>query len=192
MNLKATRIIGLFTLIILLGSSSTYAKPVQKNRQYYEERGEIVWEVPTQDKLIALTFDDGPDPIQTPQILALLRQYQAKGTFFVLGKWAEKFPELIKQEQLEGHEIANHTYAHTYAVRSTGADKYMKDMNAAERSIVEAGAERPLLFRPPGATIMTWSFRLPNKKGIPLYSGPGIRIHGTGLRQECRPSSTKC
>lgn len=91
MNLKAARFIGLFTLIIMLGSSSAYAKPVQKNRQYYEERGEIVWEVPTQDKLIALTFDDGPDPIQTPQILALLQQYQAKGTFLYLANGQKNF-----------------------------------------------------------------------------------------------------
>lgn len=68
----------------------------------------------------------------------------------MLGKWAEKFPDLIKQEQREGHEIANHTYAHTYAVRSTRADKYSREMNIAEKSIVGAGAQRPTLFRPPG------------------------------------------
>ncbi|MGC5771324.1 polysaccharide deacetylase family protein [Paenibacillus pabuli] len=185
MNLKAARCIGLCTLIILLGSHTAYAKPAQKNRQYYEERGEIVWEVPTHDKLIALTFDDGPDPVQTPQILALLQQYQAKGTFFVLGKWAEKFPELIQQEQREGHEIANHTYAHTYAVRSTRADKYSLEMNAAEKSIVEAGAERPLLFRPPGGyyndmviqvakqqgyTIVLWSWHQDTRD----WASPGV------------------
>ncbi|MFC9707848.1 polysaccharide deacetylase family protein [Paenibacillus sp. NPDC056933] len=185
MNLKAARFIGLCTLIILLGSHSAYAKPVQKNRQYYEERGEIVWEVPTHDKLIALTFDDGPDPVQTPQILALLQQYQAKGTFFVLGKWAEKFPELIQQEQREGHEIANHTYGHMYAVRSTRADKYSREMNTAEKSIVEAGAERPLLFRPPGGyyndmviqvakqhgyTIVLWSWHQDTRD----WSSPGV------------------
>ncbi|MEC0127987.1 polysaccharide deacetylase family protein [Paenibacillus pabuli] len=185
MNLKAARCIGLCTLIILLGSHTAYAKPAQKNRQYYEERGEIVWEVPTHDKLIALTFDDGPDPVQTPQILALLQQYQAKGTFFVLGKWAEKFPELIQQEQREGHEIANHTYAHTYAVRSTRADKYSLEMNEAEKSIVEAGAARPLLFRPPGGyyndmviqaakqqgyTIVLWSWHQDTRD----WASPGV------------------
>ncbi|CAM2990378.1 polysaccharide deacetylase family protein [Paenibacillus taichungensis] len=185
MNLKAARCIGLCALVFLLGSSSAYAKPVQKNRQYYEERGEIVWEVPTHDKLIALTFDDGPDPVQTPQILALLEQYQAKGTFFVLGKWAEKFPDLIKQEQREGHEIANHTYAHTYAVRSTRADKYSHEMNIAEKSIVGAGAQRPTLFRPPGGyyndmviqvakqqgyTIVLWSWHQDTRD----WASPGV------------------
>lgn len=171
MNLKATRFIALFMLTgVILGSStsSAYAKPVQKNRQYYEERGEIVWEVPTQDKLIALTFDDGPDPVQTPQILALLKQYHAKGTFFVLGKWAEKFPDIVRQEQLEGHEIANHTFAHTYAVRSTTADKYLKDMQAAEASIVNAGAERPLLFRPPGGYYNDMVIQAAKQKGYTI------------------------
>ena len=171
MNLKATRFIALFVLTgTILGSSTSwaYAKPVQKNRQYYEERGEIVWEVPTQDKLIALTFDDGPDPVQTPQILALLKQYHAKGTFFVLGKWAEKFPDIVRQEQLEGHEIANHTFAHTYAVRSTAADKYMKDMEAAEDSIVSAGAQRPLLFRPPGGYYNDMVIQAAKQKGYTI------------------------
>ncbi|WP_153977900.1 polysaccharide deacetylase family protein [Paenibacillus xylanilyticus] len=185
MNLKAARTIGLFTLILMLGTSSAYAKPVQKNRQYYEERGEIVWEVPTHDKLIALTFDDGPDPVQTPQILALLKQYQAKGTFFVLGKWAEKYPELVMQEQHEGHEVANHTYAHTYAVKSTAKDKFTQDMVAAEQSIMDAGVPRPLLFRPPGGfyndmvidvakqkgyTIVLWSWHQDTRD----WASPGV------------------
>lgn len=80
MNLKAARMIGL-VMILLLSSSTAQASPVKKNRDYYEQRGEIVWEVPTQGKLIALTFDDGPDPVQTPQILALLKRYDAKATF---------------------------------------------------------------------------------------------------------------
>lgn len=168
MNLKAARMMGLFTLILMLGTSSVYAKPVQKNRQYYEERGEIVWEVPTHDKLIALTFDDGPDPVQTPQILALLKQYQAKGTFFVLGKWVEKFPELVMQEQQEGHEVANHTYAHTYAVKSTARDKFTQDMAAAEQSITDAGVPRPLLFRPPGGFYNDMVIDVAKQKGYTI------------------------
>lgn len=59
------------------------AQPPTKGRHYYEARGEIVWEVPTDEKIIALTFDDGPDPADTPAILDLLRQYEAKATFFL-------------------------------------------------------------------------------------------------------------
>jgi peptidoglycan-N-acetylglucosamine deacetylase len=61
---------------------------------------------------VALTFDDGPSPRYTPQILALLKQYQAQATFFVLGCKVEKYPALIKAELEGGHELGNHTYSH--------------------------------------------------------------------------------
>lgn len=61
---------------------------------------------------IALTFDDGPHPKVTPKLLALLRQYRIKATFFVVGFMAEKHPELIRQMIADGHVVANHTYHH--------------------------------------------------------------------------------
>ncbi len=63
-------------------------------------------------RAVAITFDDGPSRRFTPQILALLKQYQAKATFFVLGCKVEKYPELIKAEIEDGHEMGNHTYSH--------------------------------------------------------------------------------
>lgn len=102
MNLKAARFVALFMLAMVLLTSSAYAKPVQKNRQYYEERGEIVWEVPTHDKLIALTFDDGPDPVQTPQILALLKQYDAKATFLCLANGQRSTLTLFGRSSFKG------------------------------------------------------------------------------------------
>ena len=61
---------------------------------------------------VALTFDDGPSPRYTPQILALLKQYQAQGTFFVLGCKVEQHPGLIKEILAAGHEVGNHTHSH--------------------------------------------------------------------------------
>jgi peptidoglycan/xylan/chitin deacetylase (PgdA/CDA1 family) len=61
---------------------------------------------------VALTFDDGPSPRYTPQILALLKQYQAQGTFFVLGCKVEQHPGLIKEMLGAGHEVGNHSYSH--------------------------------------------------------------------------------
>lgn len=101
----------------------------------------------------------------------------------MLGKWAEKYPELIVQEQREGHEVANHTFNHMYSNRSTGASKVLREMDEAEKSIIEAGAERPVLFRPlADFTMIRWC-KWRNRKGTPLCSGPGIRIRGTGHRQ---------
>lgn len=63
-------------------------------------------------RAVAITFDDGPSPHYTPQILALLKQYNAKATFFVLGCKVEKYPAVIKEALADGHELGNHTYCH--------------------------------------------------------------------------------
>jgi peptidoglycan-N-acetylglucosamine deacetylase len=125
-------------------------EPNTKNREYYETRGDIVWEVPTHEKLIALTFDDGPDPADTPAILNLLKEYEAKATFFVIGKRAEQFPELIQREIHEGHEIANHTYSHMFFSKQMNPQKIEDEILKAEESISQVTGEKPHLFRPPG------------------------------------------
>jgi peptidoglycan/xylan/chitin deacetylase (PgdA/CDA1 family) len=63
---------------------------------------------------VALTFDDGPSPLFTPQILALLKRYKAQGTFFVLGRKVEAHPGLIKDMMTAGHEVGNHTFSHPH------------------------------------------------------------------------------
>lgn len=128
-----------------------YSEPAKKGRDYYEPRGEIVWEVPTDEKVIALTFDDGPDPTDTPAILELLRQYDAKATFFVVGERVDKYPAIVRQEALEGHEIANHTYHHKYMNRRKHSSASLEEeMLKTEQSIVRATGQKPRLFRPPG------------------------------------------
>ena len=81
----------------------------KKDRQYFETRGDIVWEIPTERKEIALTFDDGPDPRYTTQIANLLQQYDAKATFFVVGSRVKMHPDvalrLSKGGRLPGHHV---------------------------------------------------------------------------------------
>jgi peptidoglycan-N-acetylglucosamine deacetylase len=68
---------------------------------------------------VALTFDDGPSPVYTREILALLKQYQAKATFFVIGCKVERHPELIKALVQGGHEVGNHTFDHCRLPKAT-------------------------------------------------------------------------
>jgi len=124
------------------------AKP--RDRDYYEQRGEIVWEVPSAGKVIALTFDDGPDPVQTVQILDELKKYGAKATFFVVGKRAERFPELIKREAAEGHEIGNHTYSHPFLTNNRSTESIRSEIAATQKVIKSINGKAPVLFRPPG------------------------------------------
>jgi peptidoglycan-N-acetylglucosamine deacetylase len=101
---------------------------------------------------IALTFDDGPDPNNTPKVLDALKRYDAKATFFVRGDQARAYPELVRREYQEGHLVGNHSYYHPRLTTLTKpqVERQLRDTNAA---ITAAGAPKPKLFRPPwGAT----------------------------------------
>lgn len=98
-------------------------------------------------KTIALTFDDGPHPKYTPEILDILDQYDVKATFFVIGTNAEGYPDIIKREIESGHEIGNHTYTHT-GLPSMNDEKLTEELSSCEKAI-EAVGYTPYYFRPP-------------------------------------------
>jgi peptidoglycan/xylan/chitin deacetylase (PgdA/CDA1 family) len=72
-------------------------------------------------KRIALTFDDGPNPAITPKLLTLLERYNAKATFFVVGKFVRACPEIIRETDARGHLLANHTDTHPHLALHSGA-----------------------------------------------------------------------
>ena len=141
---------GVLVACLLLSSHATAWSAPNNSREYYEARNDIVWEVPTKEQVIALTFDDGPDPKDTPAILNLLRQYEAKATFFVVGQRVMEYPELVIRETLEGHEIANHTYSHPYFNRRATNEKIRSEMEKTNDAILQVTGQQPHLFRPPG------------------------------------------
>lgn len=110
---------------------------------------EVVWNVQTDQKLIALTFDDGPNPVYTPQILDLLQQYQAKATFFVLGKRVKMFPAIAIREVNEGHEIANHTFDHHF-LKNYPPEQLVEEIRQTQEVIFDITEQMPNVFRPPG------------------------------------------
>lgn len=97
---------------------------------------------------IALTFDDGPSPTTTPQLLAVLRERGIKATFFVLGNMVAKHPEVLKMIADDGHEIGNHSWSHPQLTRipMAAADKQIGDTSAL---IEEITGKKPLYLRPP-------------------------------------------
>lgn len=110
---------------------------------------EVVWNVETDQKLVALTFDDGPNPRFTPQILDVLKQYDAKATFFVLGKRVQMFPTIAIREVNEGHEIANHTFDHHF-LRNVDPEKLKSEIMQTQDIIFDVTEQIPRVFRPPG------------------------------------------
>jgi len=100
-------------------------------------------------KAIAFTFDDGPNPDTTPDILRTLKKYNAKGTFFLIGWRVKKYPELVKRIAEEGHEIGNHTYNHP-DLRKLSKDQIYKEYADCSQAIKEITEHSPTLCRPPG------------------------------------------
>jgi cellulose synthase/poly-beta-1,6-N-acetylglucosamine synthase-like glycosyltransferase/peptidoglycan/xylan/chitin deacetylase (PgdA/CDA1 family) len=97
---------------------------------------------------VVLTFDDGPDPLWTPRVLDILKQYHAKAAFFVVGSQVARHPGLARRIVEEGHEIGNHTYSHPNLAEAS--DEYTGlELNACQRAIEEATGRSTLLFRPP-------------------------------------------
>jgi peptidoglycan-N-acetylglucosamine deacetylase len=97
---------------------------------------------------VALTFDDGPDPVHTPALLDALAELSAHATFFVLGRQVDAHPELARRIAREGHELGNHTYSHRYLPlrRSRTVARELAETDAA---IQRATGVVPSLARPP-------------------------------------------
>ncbi|MEI8312578.1 MAG: polysaccharide deacetylase family protein, partial [Verrucomicrobiota bacterium] len=101
-----------------------------------------------QEGEVALTFDDGPSPDWTPDILDILKAKGVKATFFVLGSEAERHPELVRRIVAEGHEIGNHTFTHPNLAESPPA-LIRLELNATQRLLESLTGRSTTLFRPP-------------------------------------------
>lgn len=99
-------------------------------------------------KLVALTFDDGPDPNYTPSVLAILKKYNIKATFFVIGKSAEAHPVIIKQMLANGNEVENHTYTHPN-LRSDSGLKTEEEIRRCDKTLLKLTGRHAHYFRPP-------------------------------------------
>jgi peptidoglycan/xylan/chitin deacetylase (PgdA/CDA1 family) len=97
---------------------------------------------------VALTFDDGPDPVSTPLLLRLLSKYQVKATFFVNGEKVARYPELIKAILMHGHLIGNHSYSHNNLIFFKRCENIVREIESTQDVLHDFGI-RPLAFRPP-------------------------------------------
>ncbi len=103
----------------------------------------------TNQKKIAITFDDGPDPKITPQVLSILDKYNAKATFFCIGNHIEKNIELLKEIDKKGHLIGNHTWSHNRWFDLFSSKKMQADIEKTNGLIFETINKKAKLFRPP-------------------------------------------
>ena len=125
-----------------------------------------------------LTIDDGPDPVDTPQILALLAKHGARATFFVIGERAARYPELIRAICVDGHEVAHHTHTHplaTFWCASPG--RVARELDAALDALRPLGV-RPTRFRPPAGIKNVWLAAALRKRHLAAvgWSARGLEI----------------
>ena len=99
-------------------------------------------------KLVALTFDDGPESELTPQILDLLDEYNIKATFFIIGQNAAKNTDILKDIHSKGHEIGNHSWSHKYLPKISKKSKE-DEILKTERLLIDVLGEYTPIFRPP-------------------------------------------
>lgn len=98
---------------------------------------------------LALTFDDGPDPRYTPALLDLLEAHNQRATFFVIGNRAERHPELLREIVRRGHELANHTWTHSYLTPFMSPDSLAAELSRTNAVIENTTGQRVRWFRPP-------------------------------------------
>ncbi|MFD4480092.1 polysaccharide deacetylase family protein [Streptomyces sp. NPDC058471] len=133
-------------------------KPVAATIAHSSEKGK---------RGVNLTIDDGPDPVWTPQVLAVLKEYDVKATFCMVGTQAEAHPDMVKKVVAAGHRLCDHSVSHNTAMDKDTHTYQSKQIVDAERMITKAsGGVRPMYYRAPGGAFTPYSRKLAASHGM--------------------------
>jgi polysaccharide deacetylase family sporulation protein PdaB len=124
-----------------LSVTPTYALGEAINKPVYKSKTNEVTK-------IALTFDDGPHPKKTKEILEILKKYDVKATFFVIGVNVKNYPYVIKEIIDDGHEVGNHTYSHK-KLKGVNKEKITEELKRTDEEIITQNGNKTNLIRPP-------------------------------------------
>lgn len=108
----------------------------------------MINEIHTSQRVVAITFDDGPNSVYTPQVLEIFSKAKGKATFFMIGEQMRNHPEVVKQVVDQGHEIGNHTFTHPKLSKLSINDS-LEEIEQTEKLIEEMTGRKPIVFRPP-------------------------------------------
>lgn len=138
---------------------------------------------PKRGRVVALTFDDGPNFVQTPKVLDVLKEYNVKACFFCIGKEAENNKELLKRISDEGHVIGNHSYNHTPSFPILSVRGMVNDLKRCGSLLEEVTGKKTQLFRPPYGVTNPTVAKAVKKLGY-ITVGWNIRSLDTSRTQE--------
>jgi peptidoglycan/xylan/chitin deacetylase (PgdA/CDA1 family) len=172
---KAPSITSYIVLILMISMcvfTSFGTLPIvnaQKNNDYYymPKDSPIFWSGPNSKKEIALSFDDGPDPIYTPKILNILSKYNVKATFFLVGEQAKLHPQLVQRIIADGHEIGSHTMTHPNA-NNTPPPTLKSEVMESVTYLQNLTSQEIRFFRPPYGILSPSYFSACSDQGITM------------------------
>ena len=116
-------------------------------------------------RLLALTYDDGPNERHTPQLLDLLAEHAARATFFLIGRYVTQRPDLVRRIRQEGHAIGNHTYNHPLLTFASKA-RLLRELDDTDKAIADAAGPHDGLFRPPFGGRRPGTFSAVRERGM--------------------------
>lgn len=138
-------IIAGIIILVLLGGCFFYASYSIRAGVYLK----AICRIKTSEKIVALTFDDGPHPTQTPKVLDVLKEKKIPATFFCIGDKIAGNEEILRRMTNEGHHIGNHSYSHTWRFPLLSRSAMLTDLKQCEYALEEATHQTTNWFRPP-------------------------------------------
>lgn len=177
-------LLGLVLLLVVLVVTA-FGLYTLMSSERYQAFGEITPRVETQDKVIALTFDDGPTEY-VPEVLALLKEHEVKATFYVIGNEIEKNREMTQGIVNAGHELGNHSYSHHRMVLKS-PQFIERELKQTDELIRKSGYTGEITFRPPYGKklfLLPWYLRSHGKKTIMWDVEPRKYLGDTASTEE--------
>jgi peptidoglycan-N-acetylglucosamine deacetylase len=162
------------------------------------ERLITVTAAPTQRHLVAMTFDDGPHPTLTPQLLDILKARRIRATFYVIGRNVARYPDIVKRMVDEGHEIGNHTWRHPFLTQ-LGSNSVLRELDRTSEAVYKAVQRIPVTMRPPyGALSRNQRAMIHKERDMPTilwsvdpedWRRPGAQVVANRIVGGARPGS---
>jgi peptidoglycan/xylan/chitin deacetylase (PgdA/CDA1 family) len=143
----------------------------------------------TSEPVVALTFDDGPHPEVTPRVLDILREHDARATFFLIGKWAERHPDIVRRIVAEGHQIGNHSWSHSYLFWAWSPRLLREDLERGQRVLRSLSGTPCRWFRAPVGMKAPWLSDVLERLGLRLVSWE-VRFFTRGAADPARLART--
>lgn len=125
----------------------------------------------TEDKIVALTFDDGPHPVYTRQVLEILERFGVKATFFLIGRQVRSHPEIVEQIKSGNHEIENHSDQHLFYLSWLPPDRIRQEIVAAQEAIYRITGRYPSFFRSPLGWVSNDLVAVCRELKLPIING---------------------